>query len=865
MTIMNGIAGSRSTFVLSCALMVLLTILTAPSEAQQVRGLFQYERGEHTVVLAQSGTAQAVIVAADDAPPPVRFAADELKEHLDRMTGGDFAIVSDIPADGAAIVLGDTPAAREAGIDASGIARDGYVVLTVGQRVFIAGRDEDSEKSEVLLTFKSEPFSPTANRYQMEQYLGAAAWDFERGTLYGAYRFLEELGVRWFFPGPHGTVVPSRPDLDYAAVSLYEEPAYILRTVGTTTWQWYMIESSAAAPMINRAEYEELGWGGDVLRLWLLRIRHSSEWFAFNHRPPRMDLEERFGAQHPEYFALRENGQRDLAPQPGRTGHLCYTEPGVLELTKRDIDAYYAGKTGEEVGLSSHRTRLGAQNRGWPSEAIYGRTISLLPHDSFIACTCDNCRPFVHKDRDPAYSSSELVWQFVEKVARWLEEAHPGKLVTCLAYSSYTIKPDNLHSLPYNVVVGYCPAVLNKTFNNVDPENYARFMHLVEEWSAVNNEPMLVWLHQLYRHRAQRRQGVPMMLTGLFGRMFRDLSPHADKMYIELDSDSIMLEHLNRYVMMKLLYNPNLDPQALVEDYAHSFYGPGAEIALELLGDVEARSMDVALNQPSNVDVWEEYFTEEVVDQYRRQTDELLQLTANTPYEANAALFSRWFVGAIETGRDMYVRHVKVVGESQEANITIRALVDEITVDGVLDEASWQGSAVVRFGSNIDGKKTQWPTELRLLRSPENLYFAFTCHDPHTMQRPLGQGETDSVEIFLDPEHNHDSYYWLWIDMAGRLEDWFFQGGGEPADTTWQSGAEVAVQRHDDHWIVEVRLPRASIHNGLEDPVGRPWGANFARSCNQPPRPEDKYSCWSPLLRGAFHQPDLFGHIFFMK
>jgi hypothetical protein len=31
----------------------------------------------------------------------------------------------------------------------------------------------------------------------------------------------------------------------------------------------------------------------------------------------------------------------------------------------------------------------------------------------------------------------------------------------------------------------------------------------------------------------------------------------------------------------------------------------------------------------------------------------------------------------------------------------------------------------------------------------------------------------------------------------------------------------------------------------------------------RPPREADRYSSWSPLLRGKFHQPDLFGHLVF--
>ncbi len=844
------------------ALLIIAGVATCAC-AQQI-GNFEYEALGRDIVLAEDGQARAAIVVPDGAPNPVVFAGEELKQHLDAMTGGDFPIVESPPAEGAAIILGDCTAAREAGIDVSTLARDGYVIRVRGDRIFILGTDDRGEKSAVLFDVKT-PFPRDASRYVMEDELGAARWDFERGTLYGSYRFLEALGCRWFFPGPKGTVIPDAPDLAFDAVELREEPVFILRKVGQETWQWYMLDSSRLKGLVNREEYEELGWGGRALRLWLLRVRGSSECFAFNHRPPRMELEERYAAEHPEYFALRPNGHRDLPPQPGRTGHLCYTEPGVLEITKRDIDAYYAGVPAAEMGLSAHRVRLGAHNNGWPVSAIYGRTISLLPHDSYVACQCEDCAPYVHEDREYGARHSELVWQFVEKVAHWLEEAHPEALITCLAYSSYSERPPNLQSLPENVIVGMCPAHYARTHNDVAEENYQDLMRMVREWSGVNDRKMLIWLHHLYRHRAQRRKGVPMLLTSFAERLFRDLSQHANLMHIEMDSDSIMLEHLNRYVFLRLLYNPNLEAEEIVEDYAHSFYGPGAEVALAILRDVEARSMQVARDEPGPVDVWEQYFTEEAVQQYRAQADELLAATDGTRYAEAADLFSRWFVGEIERGRGLYVQHVKRVMEGEGARVSIRALVGEITIDGALDEEGWARSARVSFVNNQDGEPTQYPTELRLLRAPENLYFGFTCHDPNAADLPTGEGETDSVEIFLDPQHDEDSYYWWQIDIAGRVLDWRFPGGGEPADEQWESGVEVATQQLDDRWIVEVRVPRASMKDGMERPEGRPWGANFCRSMRNPPQDKDTFSCWSPLIRGKFHQPELFGHIFFVK
>ena len=847
----------------ACAIVCLAA---TAAQRGQAAGRFEFTQGDGLVTLAQGGVPQVVIVVPEGAPAPVRFAGLELKEHLDRMTGAEFSIVENVPADGRAIVLGDTAGARKAGIEAEGIARDGYAIRTVGNTIYIAGRDDKTEKSEILLRVKT-PFGRKAGRYTMVKELGAPSWDFERGTLYGTYRFLEELGVRWFFAGEKGRVVPEKSDVAVRAFSLHEEPAFILRKVGTATWQWYMLDSSRIDRMVKREEYEDLAWDGNALRLWLLRVRHSSEWFAFNHRPPRMDLEERYGQQCPEYFAVRDNGERDLKPQKGRTGHLCYTHPGVIEITKKDIDAYYAGTHAKDLGFTTHRVTLGYHNRGWPYSAIYGRSVSLLPHDSFRGCQCPNCLRLTHTDKPRPAWHSELVWQFVVKMANWMEVAHPGKFIICLAYSSYSERPDNLSSLPPNVVVGMCPARYARTANDVKEENYKDLMRMVDEWSGMNERPMLIWLHHLYRYRNERRLGMPMLLTSLYQKMFRDLAPHANMMHIEVDPDSIMLEHLNRYVMLRLLYNPNLDAEALVEDYANSYYGSaGGKLIAPLLKDMEQRCLAAAAASANSIDFWEKHLDIDTLKRYRQQTDRMLELVRGTPHEEHGQVFSKWFLGVIEEGRALYVRDVKDVAASAGSSVSIRQLHGAITVDGRLDEEGWERSArLTRFLSNVDGKATTQTTEVRLLRAETDLHFAFTCHDPKTPSLPTKKGDTDYIEIFLDPEHDHDSFYQLLIDTEGRLDDWYHEGGGEPADATWESNAEVAVKRYDDRWVMEVRLPRQSMKDGLHRPVGRPWGANFCRTMASPAEDRDRFSCWSPLLRGKFAQPDLFAHIFFVK
>lgn len=165
----------------------------------------EYKQEAVSVVLAAGRQARFVIVSSKGAPAPIRFAAEELKQYLDRITGGDFKIVATRPAGQPAIVLGDGPEVRAAGIDVERIARDGYAIVARAETILIAGKDDATDKSEILFDLRNGPFPKDVfSRSQTYPYLGDAVWDFERGTLYGAYRFLEELGGPLVLPRPQG-------------------------------------------------------------------------------------------------------------------------------------------------------------------------------------------------------------------------------------------------------------------------------------------------------------------------------------------------------------------------------------------------------------------------------------------------------------------------------------------------------------------------------------------------------------------------------------------------------------------------------------------------------------------------------------
>lgn len=814
------------------------------------------------VPLAENGTATAEIVLPVEAPPALRFAAQELKAHLDAMTGAEFMIVAARTTGRPAIVLGAT-AAEQAGLAVDSLARDGYLVGTRGDSVYIAGHDSP-DKGDVLFTLDDEPFKAGSSKYLIYEAIGHSTpteWDFERGTLYGVYRFLEELGVRWFWPGTAGMVLPSSPTL-VAEVNLREEPSYIFRYL---TPEWCVYPDRKPETLRRIAEHDALGLTPRRYKLWLLRQRESSQWLAFNHRPTRLKYEERFGETHPEYFAVLEDGKRDLKPVRGRTGHLCYTNKGMYEQTIRDIEAFFGGKTAEEMGIPAHRHMAYEGNRGWPPAACYGNSVSLLPHDSYRPCHCDTCRPLWRTEEGYRAQYSNLIWPFVARVGAAMQQAHPGKLAVSLAYSSYSEVPTNLERLPDNVVVGLCPAYLARDHDLADPELYDQMIDLARRWDAITTQPLLYWQHHLYRHRAPERFGVPMIMPTLTTRLIRDLRPYGNRVFMQVDTDSYLYEALHRYLTYRLLYDSQLDVEALIADYHAELFGSGAADIAAIYADLEPRCTAIAAEKLGRIDIWEKYLTEEVIAGYRQRIDRARELTRETPHAQAVALMDDWFVSLIEEGHARYVKDVRTVAENQNARITIRSSRGEtIDIDGDLSDPAWAYSARVHTRSNIDGTFIKPLTTVRFLRHPDFIYVSFDCELP-AASHGVAELPGEWVEVFLDPEHDHQSYFQLLVKLDGSTTSHYFEARGEQA-VPWQSEAQIGIQRGESNWTVEIAIPRSSL--GLvaaEDPRVRPWGANFCRTMQDPRRPEDRFGGYSPLLRGKFHQPDLFGHIVFRK
>ena len=125
-----------------------------------------------------------------------QIAADEMTNALSQVFGRAVKRTFRPTPGKVSIILGTNEWSAAAGIDVRTLPRDGFVMKTVGGRIFIAGRD--SPLGNAAVAIRRGSWFPSG----------------EYATLFGVYEFLERFAnARFYFPGEFGEIVPAAAKL----------------------------------------------------------------------------------------------------------------------------------------------------------------------------------------------------------------------------------------------------------------------------------------------------------------------------------------------------------------------------------------------------------------------------------------------------------------------------------------------------------------------------------------------------------------------------------------------------------------------------------------------------------------------------
>jgi hypothetical protein len=451
------------------------------------------------------------VLIADDAGAVQKAAADELVHYIGMISGRPLQRVrwsEYVPqAPGLSVFVGGGVARQVLGEGPGPWKDEEWMLRTVPGGLVVAGHDGDGD-----------PWS-----------LSTPA-----GSMLAAYTLLDDyLGTHWFWPGPFGEHVPSRPDAAIPALNLRQSPRFAIRSIQLGYTRYHTRAFSEAGRRWSRRS--RLGWVRSAV------FGHSWD-AAFEQRKGQTFSE------HPEWFALVDGRRRP--PQ------MCTTNPRVIE---RMVDFVVEGKLA--IG-------------------------NISPSDGGGFCECEACVkldvPGVLGYDGKHVQLSDRIFTYANEVARRVRERDPQKGVGMFAYTLYNRPPVHISALEPNLYLSF----VYQSAAHRDPRNLAEWRASVAGWKRLDAKMVvregwgnhyyfdLPFLHprQIIANLAEA-EGLGFMAA--YGEGSKNFATQAP----------------NYWAITQMMWDPRRDAAEIMPEFYRSAYGPAAA-AMEAFFATYDRALD---------------------------------------------------------------------------------------------------------------------------------------------------------------------------------------------------------------------------------------------------------------------------------
>lgn len=775
-------------------------------------------------IAAAAAAKNTEIVIDANAPKTTRFAAGELQGFLRQIFDEKIPVVHQPTAGKVSFILGVNVWTREAGLDTGKLVRDAFIIRTAKNRIYIAGLDDPKADSE-------------------KEIARGGVWGqlYERGTLFGVYDFLERVaGVRMYFPGELGTIIPKTNELQVPEMDIYDRPDFTQRRF-SAFWDGSYFEGENRNAVINPAK-----------NLNSYRLRTATEIIPCVHGLNSFRYIQRFGKTNPEYFALLSNGKRSNDPAVQHSGQLCYTS-GIMEEIYQDVRSYLKGESADVRKIPAPG-KLPGYGWGPNTFGVNGKIVDIMPQDGFSGCCCPKCQA-AYKKGDPQYAS-ELIWNNTIDIAERVKKEGLGGYITMMVYTPYRRIP--AREIPDNVLVMVAESGPWSKGNQVQKQ---RDDNEIRSWNKKIGRKVWLWNYAT-KVSTLKMPGIPQMSPRAFGEYYQNIAPWIFGAFAESSSDRFLYNYLNYYVFAKVAWDNKTDLAALLNEHYRLMFGkaaPEMRRLYELLEDkwvnqIAGRVSDTPLGPmtipPSDHALWTDIYSPEV----QKTLNGLLEraakaVPANSKEAARIALIRREFYEPLRTEYQNW------------RNTTDKVKGLKFYFTGEPEKA------ICLSPVSKPGEKSRETVEtaVRIWKTDKALHIRFECAEPEIGNIVAVKRKTDdrniwqdnSVEIFLNPSGDRKTYYQLMVNSEGSLSDQkcVRDGAKSAEDISWNSDASVKVEKQAAAWIAEIAIPLDNLP-GLKTE----FPANFARNriLKRNAAGYETLYQWSPFARG-FHDLENYG------
>ena len=717
------------------------------------------------ITLCKEGKAEFEVVKP--ANPAAAPAAAELISRLAQITGKKVAPVAEASGSVPAFYLGSCPEAAKLGLAPETLDRDGYFIRTDGSRIFITGCDSNDPKQ------------------------------VQRGTLFGVYDFLERFaGVRYYFPGEIGTIVPKKKEWSLPAIDITERPDTQFR------WIWCSPNSS-----LGSGDYRYPGLKNINPPTWRNSTLNS---IRSCHGLNDLELVRRFAKTNPEFFAMTATGDRldgsKVTAGYQKHGHLCYSSEGLKEVIYQDAAACLTGKPASSRGISKWSPRWNTLH------------VDLAPNDGMLWCQCPKCKPIQARGEQ---AMSDHIWGFACDIANRLKKNGIPGYVMLDSYGVFMREPTV--AIPDNVMIG---VAVTGPWGMNNEKVRTRDAERLRKWAATAKGKIRTWTYVTKACAAVPY--IPNFTPRAVAAFFRSVKEETFGGFVESGSDRWIFGFLNSYICSKVLWDWDTDAEKLIEEHCRLMYGKAAPQMDRFYRELEDLWMNNIVREtistpwgenwkvPTRREIWTKIYSPGKIAELNALFDQAEKAVSKDPASLKRVRFMRK-----ELWQPVLDGAARFRAESSDRTAwTLYASeAGKIAFDGKLSEPEWQKADAVWLGAANAGKKAEVATRVKMLRDADNFYFGFEADEPETAKMQTTPAQVterteiwrdNGAEIFLSAELSSEFIYQFIFNSSGAKAD--LKNSLHRANPGYESGFEVkTVTLPGKGWTAEVRIPRKAM------------------------------------------------------
>ena len=752
--------------------------------------------------VVKNGKPCAEIVLDAKAPQGVKLAAQDLQHFVEKISGAKLEIV---PAPTGKfknrLFVGENEFTKKLGYRLPAFKSSGYDILIKDDYAVLSGPSTIFPPLKYSRENIKEYWKYVGGKYDVEQFrhgggkfrksVGIFAND-DIGPFHAVSALLESLGVRFYAPYEDGTVIPESKNISLKAGRITKEAAYDHR-------DWYHSGDEAEG------------------HLWLKRLKNGvRSGIVMNHTTRNLlRYKDEMRKLHPNWYT-------EMAP--GKYYEGAMTQGGIPRYTDPDFQNAMADWLDK---MLTTYPMLSAVTAGAPD----GQHVwDWRDRSKYL-------KPGVSDKQ--AYAN--MMWDFHVAIAGKLKKTHPDKkLIWWCQYNDNLPTnidpkniPDNLIFRPYGVAP---ETLVMKHIYDSRVQYMPRFIKVFGK-----RDKGVGWEYWLpYRYPYMPRY--PIFFPYVLQKYRQEMQQYSSGVFVEVSSSYKSEGNRDRktqwrlgeakllapmmYIDCKLLWDPNLDMKALLDEYYRLYFGPAEK---EMRAFFEYAEKIWCRNESRSVTETSGFLKEKEIPEYFRL---LAEAKAKT---APGSVYRR----RIEYLEKGYAPLKKLFSSLKREGPLFRINQYKSKAEPDCDLSTyrwWQPMPDNQTAAPIRKNRTE--ASFTLSEDRKFLQIAVRCYEARMDKLAAdcrknddpGIFSDDLVEIYIDtPER---SYFKVCVNANGMIWD-------ECTDTTiitrdtlpglWNPGTRAAVKKYADRWEVEVVIPTADF--GKLGPTRQyPWGLNICRT-----------------------------------